>query len=174
MQSGKARPGSGRPVLRAAPTARGISMTTPTSKKTGMPTRSPAMASPKAAREGPTLWTRSLARRSAPPETSTSRPIIAPRAMIRATWPSVEPTPVSISVGRSPGRTPAVNPTPRLTTSKARNGCTFAARIRRSSKATPAAPTIRENWLWETIMLSLAGTGASQEGERPSRRPPES
>jgi len=72
--------------------------TRPASKKIGKPKRSEATPSASGARFSPNRLMRVSARTWAPPVTSRSRPIMAPKPTSRATLARVDPNPPS-SVG---------------------------------------------------------------------------
>ena len=146
---GRAAP-TGRPApgcRRAAPAASlrratsstiGTSSTTPTSKNSGMPmsAATPAIAHGSRPARTPGRRTASTTR-SAPPDSASRPPIMAPSAMSRPTLPTVAPTPVVKLVIVSAAASPATTPSTADPRISARNGCTFSQVISRTTAAMP-------------------------------------
>ncbi len=97
----------------------------------------PATVSASAVRRSPKRSIRERASDSAPPDSSMTRPIMAPSAMMIEMWPRVLPMPVSMVLTRSAAGTPAASATPMLTTSRATNACTLNLSTSSRSSATP-------------------------------------
>ena len=112
-------------------------MITPTSKKTGMPSRKPAAVSASGVRRLPNFSINVVASDCAPPDSSMIRPTMAPRAMMMAMWPRTEPMPSSIVLTRSFGDTPAASATMMLTDRSATKGWNLNLRTSSSRSATP-------------------------------------
>ena len=96
-------------------------MIKPTSKKTGTATMNPVIPSAHCALSSPNLLTSVWARRSAPPDTSSIFPNIAPRPTTTATKPSVPPIPFWMEAMTSPSGMPAATPTIKLTSNNETN-----------------------------------------------------
>lgn len=127
----------------------------PTSKKTGMATRKPAMAIAQVARFLPNTCSRVTVSRSAPPETSSNWPNMAPRPTTTAINPSVPPMPFSMHFITVLGGIPAARAVIILTSSRAINGCIFHLIIRKS-RTTTAAITTDARYIGDPIMKCLS------------------
>lgn len=91
-----------RPAALATTNTSGTSSTKPTSTKTGMPAIRPRNDIATGARLAPKTSSIEVARRSAPPETSSILPSTAPKPMTRTRKPSVPPTSPSMTATTSP------------------------------------------------------------------------
>ncbi len=120
----------------------GISSTRPISKNIGMP----MMKAISAIRHGkpwraPVRILSTIS--SAPPESASSLPSIAPRTISTPTPPSTSPTPFSNERATLPSPMPDPIPTNRDPMVRARKPCTFAATISSTTMAIPIAATTR-------------------------------
>ena len=120
-------------------TITGTSRTTPTSKNSGRPTRAATPAIAHGSALGRTRPTTASTMRSAPPESASNPPIMAPSAISSPTLPTVVPTPVvKLSMVLVTPR-PATTPRAAVPKMRARNGCTFSQVI--STMTTAMATT---------------------------------
>ena len=102
----------GRPLRRAASTTIGINKTSPTSKKTGMPTRMPSTSSAQGMPFGPQLSTNARPSAAPAPELARSCPRIAPMPRMMAIWPIISPAPAVKARGTFQGECPRPRPVP--------------------------------------------------------------
>jgi hypothetical protein len=117
---------SDSPVRCATRMTTGTSRTTPTSKNSGRPRIAAIAAMTHGRPPGPTRPTMDATMRLAPPESSRSLPIIAPRAMRMPTAPAVVPNPVTKLFTVSPGGIVATAPSTAEPSMRARKGWTLA------------------------------------------------
>ncbi|GAA2934679.1 hypothetical protein GCM10020221_33060 [Streptomyces thioluteus] len=148
------------PPRLATSSTTGISSTIPTSKKSGSPmtpaisTIAQGMARPPAfARIVSTIW-------SAPPESASSLPSIAPRAMRTPTPATVEPSPVVKEVIALSSGAPAEAPSTNDPMVRARKACSRNRVIRRTMTAMPAS-TAMPSCAWPADVIGPAGAAAS-------------
>ena len=137
---------SDSPVRWATRMTTGTSSTTPTSKNSGSPRMAAMAAIIHGSPPGPTRPTIVATMRLAPPESSSSLPIIAPSAMRMPTAPAVAPNPATKLLTVSPGGIVATAPSTAEPSIRARNGCTLpqvmsttTARMPRMQAATSCA-----------------------------------
>ncbi len=126
------------PVRCATSTTTGTRSTTPTSKNSGRPRIAAIAAITHGSPPGPTRPTMVATMRLAPPESSSSLPIIAPRAIRMPTAPAVEPNPATKLLTVSPGGMVATTPSTAEPSIRARNGCTLPQVISRTTARMPS------------------------------------
>ena len=149
----------GRPLRRAAAATMGMSSTSPTSKKTGMPTRIPNPSKAQGRPFLPQPSTNADPRAPAPPDLARRLPRMAPRPSTIAMWPMRLPTPREKETGICLRGMPAATPNAIAPMTRAMAGCRRTRAIRTSSNRTaPAAQASRNQ-------LEVGGTAArSTEG----------
>ena len=113
------------PERRATRMITGISRTRPTSKNMGSPISAPTRAIIHGRERGLARLTRVSTMRSAPPESASSLPYIAPRPMRMPTPPMVSPKPLANAVTASVVPMPAAMPTAIAPIISERNACSL-------------------------------------------------
>lgn len=137
--AGRAYNSTEPPKRRATEKIMGRKTTRPASKKIGRPNSSAATPKANDARFSPNRLIRVSASTWAPPVTSRSRPIIAPRPTSNATDPRVVPKKLIVTSATSANGIPAAIAVSRLTKTNATNACILSRMIRNSSTATATA-----------------------------------
>ncbi len=113
----------------------------PTSKNTGIATRKPVSVSAHCALSWPNFFTNVCASRSAPPDTSSICPNIAPSPTTTATKRRVPPIPFVIDSMTLLSGIPAAIPTSKETRRSATNACSFVRITKNKSAKTPSNAT---------------------------------
>jgi hypothetical protein len=155
-------------LRRATSSTIGISRTTPISKNSGMPisAATPPMAHGSA--RGPTRPTMVLTTRSAPPDSVSRPPIIAPSAISNPTLPVVDPSPVVKLVTMSATATRATTPSTAAPRISAKKGCTLSTVISTTTVAIPSsAAMISSAWLlvcWTSAARTVTARTPHAEG----------
>ena len=146
-------------ALRATSMTTGISSTIPTSKKRGIPitNATKAIAHGKAlvdvrSNTVSTIW-------SAPPESISSFPIIAPNAISTPTPPTVEPSPLVKAVNVSVSGIAAISARTTLPSVSARKGCIFRQTINTTIVAIPANAAMIS---WGTLLVCATVSPAAK------------
>ncbi len=137
----------GRSLRWAAAATIGISSTSPTSKKTGMPTRIPSPSSAHGKPRSPQFSTSTLPRAVAPPERASRLPRIAPRPSTIAMCPMRFPTPSEKETGTCLSGMPDDTPSASAATVNASAGWRRTLAMRTSSKRTAPAAQSKRNQL---------------------------
>ena len=134
-------PATGRPrarglifATRANPNTMGARMMKPTSKKTGMPSTKAAAVTAATTRFGPRTEENFSARASAPPDTSMSRPSMAPSPTTIMTLARVFPMPAVMVGTMSVSAMPVASAVPKATSSRATNADILIRMTRISSR----------------------------------------
>ncbi len=130
---------SDTPVRRPTSTMIGTRITTPISKNIGSPMIAAISAIAQGSVFGPTRSTIRSTISLAPPESASSFPSIAPRAISRPTLPKVLPRPSVKLVTTSSGATAATTPSTAVPRISAMNGWNFAQTISTTTAAMPSS-----------------------------------
>ena len=128
---------SGRPERRATRMITGISSTRPTSKNIGKPMSAPTKAMVHGSAFTLDLLISVSTIRSAPPESASSLPYMAPRPIRMPTPPMVSPKPLANAATDPAPPRPAASPTPMAPIIRARKACSFSQVINSTITAMP-------------------------------------
>ncbi len=133
---------SGSPERRVTRMITGMSSTRPISKNIGRPMIAPTRPITHGRARTLVRETMVSTMRSAPPESASSFPYIAPSAMRMPTLPSVAPNPVMKLVVASPAAMPATRPVTSAPRSRERNGWTRSHVMSTTITATPTMAAV--------------------------------
>ena len=156
---------SGRPERRATRMITGISSTRPTSKNIGNPIRAPTRAIIHGSALTLDRLTRVSTIRSAPPESASNFPYMAPRPIRMPTPPMVSPKPFAKASTDGMAPRPAAMPTPMAPIIRARKACSLSQVI---SSTITAMPPIAARISWVLVPLGTIGSGAARMEARSS------
>ena len=158
-------------VRRATRMTTGTRITTPTSKNSGRPMIAAMRAIPQGSLLPESRSVIRLTMMSAPPESASSLPSIAPSAMRIPTAPAVLPNPLMKLVNAAVGAihaTAASAAEPRIS---ARNGCIFSQLISTTMTAIPTRQA-RTSWPFPALLIGSANGVAVRTAPAADMRPP--